>query len=110
MVVGPACEPATGIVASPPTALAVAGRPATVPEPDVCVSVIAAELEATLSPVASRTATVRLRELPEASGAVELVKARCVATGVTVNALESGVRPDADAVTVTGPGVTAVTV
>jgi hypothetical protein len=109
-VTGPAFVPLTGSVASPFTAFTVAGSPVMVPEPDVWLTVIAAELEVTVPPFASSTATVRLRVLPEDSGLVGLVNPRCVATGSTVKELVSEARPKADAVIVTEPAVAPVTV
>jgi hypothetical protein len=110
IVTGPAFVPLTGTVASPFTAFTVAGSPVTVPDPDDWLTVIAAELDVTVPPFASSTATVRLRVLPEDSGLVGLVNPRCVATGSTANELVSDVSPDADAVIVTAPAVAPVTV
>jgi hypothetical protein len=111
MVTGPVRAVVTVLAAMPPEAVD-APRPVTEPLPEVCANVTAVELsEATRLSLASRTSTVSDLVAPEVRDATDDVKTSLLAApGVTLNALESCIRPVAVAVIVTGPAVAPVTV
>jgi hypothetical protein len=111
IVTGPAVAPETVFDATPPEAVAVPS-PVTEPAPDVCAKVTTVELSlVTRLLPASRTAIVNDFVAPDATPVVDDVNESFVAAPtVTVNELASDVRPEADAVIVTGPAVAPVTV
>jgi hypothetical protein len=111
IVTEPLATPVTVFCAMPPLAVALPS-PLTEPVPDVCAksTAVVLSLVTRLLP-ASRTSAVSVFVAPDATEAVEEVNTSLLAApAVTLNTLESEVRPDAEAVTVTVPAVAPVTV